>query len=201
MGIRKAQLCAAAMAALLLSACGPAGTPTGAGPSGTTVAGAGTVAPGGGSGNRDACLIGAWAVDVNDMAQQVAAKMSAMRATGSGEGTITLIFGDAMIIKYNSAVIITVPDDPVTMVMKQTMTGDATSTDWTAKDGKLTGAMPANTVTSKIETTIGGQQVPATTTDLGGTLDIGATGLGYTCAGNNATLIAPTVVWKLTRAS
>jgi hypothetical protein len=199
MGIRKAQLCAAAMAALFLTACAPTGAPAGSDPSGTTAAG--TTAPGGGAGDRDACLIGTWAVDVNDMSRQIAAMLQTARGTGAAEGTVTMVFGDTMTVKYDNTVIITVPNDPVSIVFRQTFTGDATSTDWSAKDGKLTGVLPADTVKTKIEMTIGGQQVPPTMTDLGGALDLSANGLGYTCAADSATLIAPTVTWKMTRSS
>lgn len=183
-----------AAAALPMAGCANdgSGTPV-TGPTSTATAGAGTA-------GRDGCLIGTWNVDVNDMAQQTAAKVG-NGATGNGTGTITLVFSDQMTIKYNNVIAI---DSPIggglTMNMKNTFTGDATSTDWTAKDGKLAGTMPANTVTSKIVTTVGGKEVPATTTPLSGSLDMSSGALGYTCSGSKATLITPMVTWNLTKA-
>ncbi|HCT81162.1 MAG TPA: hypothetical protein DGG94_10040 [Micromonosporaceae bacterium] len=185
-----------AVAALPMAGCANDGSGTpGAGTSPTSTATTGT-----GSAGRDGCLIGTWNVDVNDMAQQTATKMG-RGATGTGTGTITLIFGDQMTIKYNNAIAIDSPiGSGLTMNMKNTFAGDATSTDWTAKDGKLAGTMPANTVTSTIVTTVGGKEVPATTTPLSGSLDMSSGALGYTCGGNKATLITPMVTWNLTKA-
>jgi hypothetical protein len=201
MGIRKALLSVAAVTALSLAACTPGSGGTG-GSSPTTVVGGGASATLAAGSDRDGCLTGSWSVDVPDLGRQVAAKMQAVSATasGTGEGTILLIFGDSMTIKYDNSLIVTVPNPPVTMVFKETFTGDAASTDWSAKNGKLTGTMPAGGVQTKTEMTIGGQQVPPTMTPLGGSLDLGSAGLGYTCSGNSATLDSGVAVWKMTRA-
>lgn len=106
-----------------------------------------------------------------------------------------------MTIKYDNAIVIDSPiSNGITMEMKNTFTGEATSTDWTAMDGKLAGTMPANGVTSKIEMTVGGTTVPTTTTPLTGALNMSEGQLGYTCSGSNATFISPAVTWHLTKA-
>lgn len=184
----------AGAAALSLAACNTPGTDSAAGgPSASNPAG-GAQASG-----RDGCLTGTWNVDVNDMAQQTAAKVG-NGATGAGTGTITLVFGNQMTIKYQNVITITSSVNGLPMVMKNTYSGEATSTDWTAKDGKLAGTMPANGVTSKIDMSIAGREVPSTSTPLGGSLNMSDGTLGYTCSGNKATLISPAVTWHLTKA-
>lgn len=194
----KAVLLIAVAVAASLAACTPdrPGTP---GAAGASAGNPSSAAPGAPATGRDGCLTGTWKVDVNDLAQQTAAKLGS-GATGSGSGTITLDFGDQMTIKYNNVITINSPlSAGLTMVMKNTFTGDATSTDWRATDGKLAGTMPANTVKSTIVATVGGRAAPPMTTPFSGALDMSAGALGYTCSGNAATFTTPMVTWHLTK--
>jgi len=159
-----------------------------------------SVTPGGvAAADRDACLIGTWKVDVTDMARQGAAQINA-GATGTGSGTVTLVFGDHMAIKYDTVIDMNGTVNGQTMVLKSTITGDASSTDWVAKDGDLSGTMSANTVTAKTAGTIDGKDVPVTVKPFDGALDLAPGALGYTCSGNKATFTTPTLTWRLTKA-
>jgi hypothetical protein len=200
MRIRTAVLCVFAVTTLSVTACTPGSGSPGSSATPSTVVGAGSSATVAAGGGRDGCLTGTWSVDVTDLASQVAAKMQSRAARGSAEGTLTVLFGDNMTIKYGNTLIITVPNDPTTIVFKETFTGNAVSTDWSAKDGKLAGSMPADTVKTKIDMTVGGKQVPSTITQLSGTLDLASGAIGYTCDGSKATLTSGVAVWKLTRA-
>jgi hypothetical protein len=180
----KALLFVAALAALpLTTSCraDPAMTP-----------GAGAAA------DRDACLIGTWNVDVTDMAKQAAAQINS-GANGIGSGTVTLGFGDHMAINYDTVADIDGTVNGQTMILRITITGDASSTDWAAKDGNLSGTMAANTVTAKTEGTLGGKAVPVTVKPFDGALDLAPGALGYTCSGSKATLTTPTLTWRLTK--
>ncbi|WP_412543546.1 hypothetical protein R8Z50_14000 [Longispora sp. K20-0274] len=189
----------AAAALTLVTACTP-DDPATPSSSGSPAAGATSAAAAPAGAGRDRCLTGTWKVDVADLAQQTAAKVG-HGATGAGTGTITLVFGPTMTIKYADVIAITSPlSAGLTMTSTNTFTGEATSTDWVAKDGRLGGTMPANTVTSKIVTTINGRESPTTTTPFSGALDMSAGQLGYTCSGNAATFSTPMVTWHLTKA-
>src|SRR5688572_15072428 len=107
MRVKSVLLIGVAVTALSLAACTSEGTspPSAAGsgaPSGNPSSAA---SPTGGSATvsgRDACLLGGWKVDVDDMAKQAAEKVG-RGATGKGSGTITLNFGDKMTINYANA--------------------------------------------------------------------------------------------------
>jgi hypothetical protein len=148
--------------------------------------------------DRDACLIGTWRVDVTDMAKQAAAQINS-GATGTGSGTVTLVFGDHMAIKYDTVIDLNGTVNGQTMVLESTITGDASSTDWVAKDGNLSGTMSTNTVTAKTAGTIDGKDVPVTVKPFEGALDLAPGALGYTCSGNKATFTTPTLTWHLTK--
>ncbi len=181
----KALLLVAALAALpLITSCSADPSPT-----------PGAAAPA----DRDACLIGTWKVDVTDMAKQAAAQINS-GATGTGSGTVTLVFGDHMAIKYDTVVDLDGTVNGQTMVLKSTITGDSSSTDWVAKDGNLSGTMSANSVTAETAGTIGGKDVPVTVKPFDGALDLAPGALGYTCSGNKATFTTPTLTWHLTKA-
>lgn len=203
MRVKAILLAGAAGAALTLAGCGSTGTPsaTGSASGNPSIAPSSEASGGASVAGRDGCLIGTWKVDVDDMAKQAAAKVGP-GATGKGTGAITLVFGDKMTITYADAVInINAPiHESLTMDMKNTFKGEATSTDWVAKDGKLAGTMPTNSVTSTIKMTMGGKDVPQTTTPFQGALDLSEGNLGYTCSGSTATFISPLVTWKLTKA-
>jgi hypothetical protein len=190
-------------AALALSACGPEdSTATPAGGTGTENAAnpAGGGGGGGGTSGHDSCLMGTWKVDVPDMARQAAAKMASLNATGTGTGDITVVFADQMTITYNNSVGINAPmSSGLSMDMTFTYTGSATSTEWQARDGKLSGVMPTNGVKVDIVTTIGGQSVPSQF-PFQGALDLSQGVLDYTCGGNTASFTNPAVTWHLTKA-
>jgi len=183
------------LVAAALAACGPDSASSGPG-TGTGTNNAGAAASG-----RDSCLMGTWKVDVPDMARQAAGLMRTSGSEGSGTGNITLVFGDQMSITYDNAVIaITTPmGSGLSMKVTSTYTGTASSTDWQAKDGKLAGTMPTNTVTNKMVASVGGQEVAMPTIPFSGSLDMSKGALDYTCAGSSATLVGP-VTWKLTKA-
>jgi hypothetical protein len=208
MRVKAVLLIGAAITALSLAACsssGDSGTPNAAGSNPATTAPSAEASPttGGAGGTvtgRDGCLMGSWKVDVDDMAKQTAERVG-RGATGKGTGAITLAFGDKMSIKYDNTVIaIKAPvSEGLVMDMKNTFKGEAISSDWVAKDGKLGGTMPSNTVKSTITMSMGGQTVPSTTTPFEGALDLAQGNLGYTCSGSTATFISPIVTWKLTK--
>jgi hypothetical protein len=181
----KALLLVAALAALPLT------TSCSADPALTPGAGAGA--------DRDACLIGTWKLDVTDMAKQAAAQINS-GANGTGSGTVTLVFGDHMAINYDAVADINGTVSGQTMVLKITVTGDASSTDWAAKDGNLSGTMAASAVTAKTEGTLDGKAVPVTVKPFDGALDLAPGTLGYTCSGNKATLTTPKLTWRLAKA-
>jgi len=194
--MRVKALLLAVVAVAALSACGndDPGTPGANGTAGTA-----TGAPAGNAQGRDGCLMGTWKVDVNDMGQQTAAKVGS-GAEGSGTGTLTVVFGSELKITYANAIVVDVPVSSMKMNMKSSFEGDAVSTDWAAKDGKLSGSMNSSNVKNSIVTTVGGVTVPASTAvPLEGSLDLAKT-VAYTCSGNNATISGPGVVWKMTKA-
>ena len=184
-----------ALAVAALAACGPDSE------SYTPSTGTGTENAAAAATGRDGCLIGTWKVDVPDMARQAAGLMRQTGAEGTGTGDITLVFGDQMSITYNNAVIaITTPmGSGLSMKITSTYTGTASSTDWQAKEGKLGGTMPTNTVTNTMVASVGGQTVAMPTIPFSGALDMSQGTLSYTCAGSSATLTGP-VTWKLTKA-
>jgi hypothetical protein len=180
-------------AAAALSACGtetPVATP------GTTGATGGPA--GNAGGDRDGCLIGTWNVDVNDVGQQAAAKIGS-GAVGSGTGTLKVTFGDEMRISYGNTIVMDMKFSDQTMNMKSTFTGDATSSDWKAKDGKITGTMASNNVTNSAVASVGGVTVPTGTSVPFSSLNLSET-VGYTCSGSNATISGPGITWKLSKA-
>jgi hypothetical protein len=181
----KALLLVAALAALPLATSCSADTPVTPGPAA--------------AGDRDACLIGTWKVDVTDMAKQAAAQVNSA-ATGTGSGEVTLVFGDEMSINYDTVADINGTVGGQIMVVKITITGDARSTDWAAKDGDLSGTMAANAITAKSEGTLDGKAVPVKVTPFDGALDLAPGALGYTCSGDKAILTTPKLTWRLTKA-
>ncbi|WP_203911390.1 hypothetical protein [Rhizocola hellebori] len=190
----KAILLALATAAAL-SACGTE-TPV-ATPDTTSNPGATTGAPAGG-GDRDSCLMGTWKVDVNNIAQQTAS-MIGSGAVGTGAGTLTVAFGSEMKVTYGNTVSMDMKIGDKTMNMKSTFAGDATSTNWKTKDGKLTGTMSSNNVTNSAVATVGGVTVPTPTSVPFSALNLSET-VNYTCSGSNATISGSGVSWKLTKA-
>jgi hypothetical protein len=192
--MRVKALLLALAAAASLSACGtetPVETP---GTTGATGAPAGNT----GGGDRDSCLIGTWNVDVNDLGQQLAA-MIGSGAVGSGTGTLKVTFGNEMKVSYGNTIAMDMKIADKTMNMKSTFAGDATSTDWKAKDGKITGTMSANNVTNSAVATVGGVTVPTPTSIPFSSLNLSET-VNYTCSGSNATISGSGVAWKLTKA-
>lgn len=171
MRVKALPLAGLVAALALVAACTPDDPAATSSPGAAASAGATSSAqPAGGApaAGRDRCLTGTWKVDVADLAQQTAAKVG-HGATGTGTGSITLVFGPAMTITYANVIAInTTLSAGLSMTNTNTFTGAATSTDWVARDGKLGGTMPTNTVTSKIVTTINGRESPTTTTPFSG---------------------------------
>lgn len=192
---------AAVLAVGALTACGPDESPNVAasGPQ-ADATGSPRAAGGGDAADRDPCLIGTWNVDVDDMAKQVAARVG-NGATGSGTGTLTLTFGDTMKIAYaNTVNVDTTIGSGLKMTISDAFSGDASSSDWKAQNGKISGTMPASTVTTKITAKVGGKEQAVPPIPLNGTLDLAQGTIGYTCSGNSATLSASSVTWKLSKA-
>jgi len=186
-----------AAGAMFVSACSanPA-APSTPGGSGTQPA----VGGGGGSADRDGCLIGTWKVDVDDMAKQAAAMLPMPGTSGKGTGNITLAFADTMSISYDANIAITTPIGDNDMTIDSTYTGTAVSDDWSATGGALKGTMPTNNVKADLKASVGGQTVPMTSIPFQGALDLDEGNLSYTCSGSLASLKGPGVTWKLTKA-
>ena len=176
---------------LALTACGPsdAGSGSGAPPAGA------------GAGRADACLVGTWNVDVADVAQQAAALMRTGPGRGTAEGTITVIVGDTLTIRYANTLIIVSDTAGRTVGVRDSYQGDAVSTDYTAKDGKILGTLPASSVTKTTAVIVGTQTQPATSSQIPGALDLAQGQTTYTCSGSRATIgTGTTITWKLTKA-
>jgi hypothetical protein len=187
-----------------VSACGPETSSTGSGASGGASAQASTAASaatgGGSAAGRDACLLGTWQLDVDDMAHQIAAKLP-NNATGRSSGTVTLTFGDTMKITYANSVIITTPmSTGLTMTITDKFDGSAESADWKAESGKISGTMPTDNVKTTITMKVGNREQAAPPQQLGGALDLSQGVLDYTCSGSSATMSNSAVSWKLTKA-
>src|SRR4051812_21037016 len=103
-GRSRAQALALASLLLGVTACGPAAS-TGAASSAGATSASGSGAAGGGAG-RDGCLAGTWAVDMQDLAQQAAARLT-KPGQGTAEGSIKVTFGDAMSIVYADTLTLT----------------------------------------------------------------------------------------------
>jgi hypothetical protein len=184
------------VATVPLAACGPDGAGGGTGSGGGPAGGGGT----GGSAHAEACLVGTWAVDVADVARQAAA-LAKNPSQGTAEGTITMTFGDTLTIHYASSQTIVSPASNGLLVgVKQSYAGDAVSSDYVAKDGKITGTMPADSVTMSTSVIVGGKTQPAQSGKLPGALDISKGLTNYTCSGSSATIANGTVTWKLSKA-
>ncbi len=201
MKLRHLAVAALALCALALAACGPDdGAANGSGASGSATATA-TVGGGGqAASGRDGCLLGTWAVDLQDLANSTAAKLPG-GGTGTSSGSITVVFGDAMTLTYDATLTVVAPASSGLSVGAQNIyAGTATSTDYQAKDGKLAGTMQTNTVTMKLSVIVGNQTKAASTAPLSGALDLAQSATTYTCAGSNLTLNTSGVVWHLTKA-
>lgn len=191
-----------APALVLLTACGPkSGTPDAAS------------SGGGGSPDRDSCLIGTWQVDVNDLAHEMVGMMQSLGgaamsgATATSDGTITVVFGDSMTITYGSVITLNSSAGSLPIVEKITYSGSAKSDDWTAKNGAIKGTMSSNDFKIEMTETMAGQPIPLGTLPVSGGMDLGAGNVSYTCSGGSGTIsvAAPnpvsSVTWKLTRSA
>jgi hypothetical protein len=173
-----------------LAACGPEAD---GGSGGGGNAGAG--------GRAEACLIGTWNVDVADVAQQAAALLRNGGGRGSAEGTITVIFGDTLTIRYADTLTIVSDSAGRAIGVRDSYQGDAVSTDYTAKDGKILGTLPGSAVTKTTAVIVGTQTQPATSGRIAGALDLAQGQTTYTCSGSTATIgTGTTITWKLTKA-
>jgi hypothetical protein len=199
MKLRYLLVSALALCAIPLAACGPdEGTPGGSG--GTATASRTSAGGGGGAATgRDGCLTGTWKVDLDDLADRTAAKLPG-GGEGAGTGTITLSFDDAMTITYDAVLTITSTSSSGLKVgVQDTYAGAAASTDYQAKDGKLTGTMQTNTVTMKIAVIVGDRTQAASTGPLSGVVDLARGDTTYDCSGSNLTLQTSGIVWHLTK--
>lgn len=194
----------ALLAVLALAGCGPsdggsAGSGATPGASGGAAAGGGG-GGGAGSGRVDACLVGTWNVDLAALATQAAGLMRNGGGTGTAEGTMTVTFGDALTIHYANTLTLYSEASGMKIGVKDSYAGDAVSTDYSAKDGKIKGTMPGETVTKTTAVIVGDQTQPGKTGTIPGTLDLTNGLTSYTCDGSAAALNNGTVTWKLSRA-
>ncbi|WP_212841908.1 hypothetical protein [Catellatospora sp. IY07-71] len=186
----RAPLAALVLATTLATAACTGETPsaTSPAPSGTTGATIAAVDPPA-AGDRDACLAGKWSADVDAMAENVSKMGGMTNATGSGTGNLTLEFGDQMTITYDDVVFsLTMEISGSKAVGKNTVNGSATSTEYHAKDGKITGVMPGGKISTKTVVVLNGVETPTTTGGYDGNLDLSKGTLAYTCSGDTATL-------------
>jgi hypothetical protein len=175
-------LCAAPLAACRSGHAADAGTP------GATAHG------------RDACLLGTWSVDLPDLANATAAKLPG-GGTGTSSGSITVTFGDTMKLDYDATLTVTSKSsNGLDVGVQDVYSGTATSTDYQADGGKLTGTMATNTVTLKLAVIVGTHTQPASTAPLSGVLDLSQGNTTYACGGSNLTLTTSGTVWHLTKA-
>jgi hypothetical protein len=193
MRLRGPVLAALLLAALPLAACDqspntPAGSPS-AGGGGASAAG------------RDACLSGSWKVDLQDLATQAAAKLPNGGGHGSSDGSITVTFGDTMAIVYGTNLtLVSDASNGLSIGVRNSYEGTATSNDYQAHDGHITGTMATNTVALKTAVIVGSQTQDASTGPLAGTLDLAQGVTSYTCGASTLTLDNDTVSWHLTKA-
>ena len=199
-GRSRAQALVLASLLLGVAACGSpesTGEPSGAG--GGTGAAAGGAAGGAG---RDDCLTGTWAVDVQELARQAATR-STTPGEGTAEGTITVSFGEALSIVYaNTFTLTSKTSGGLAVGVQDTYEGTASSTDYRAEGGHLTGSMATNTVTKTTAVVVGTQIQPAASAPLSGVLDLAQGVTSYTCSGSALTLSTGDgfVDWHLTKA-
>ncbi|WP_191842049.1 hypothetical protein [Catellatospora chokoriensis] len=178
----------------------PGTTPTSSGAPGAA-ASASAAAPSAATaaGGQDSCLTGKWKADVDAMAK-AAARLGG--GEGAGSGSITMEFADQMTIAYDNAIITiksTVSGSNVEA--KMTISGTATSTTYTAKDGKIGGVMPGGKITTKSVMTMNGVETPMPAGAFDGNIDLSKNTLSYTCSGNRAELNNGYVSWPLTKVS
>ncbi|GHJ44392.1 hypothetical protein Cs7R123_17340 [Catellatospora sp. TT07R-123] len=196
----------AAVAVLLLSACGPedgtgaTGATAGASTGASASVGAAASPAGGGSADRDGCLLGTWKVDVADMAAQAAKMLPQAGVEGKGTGDITLAFADKLTITYDANIAISVPLNGMTMKVDSKYTGSAVSSDWTSAGGKIAGTMPTDDVKADMKATIGGKTAPMPSIPFKGAMNLSEGNLAYTCSGSSATMTGPGVTWHMTKA-
>jgi hypothetical protein len=174
MRIKTLVVCALGAGALFVGGCGPdtsdSGTTTGGGAS----AGAGANA---GNGDRDACLIGTWNVDVNDMAAQAASITSQPGARGSATGTIVLTFGDKMTITYTTMAI-TTPISGAEMISTP-LSREPRATTGSPRTASSRGIKHGH---SEHAARVGGQTIPMTAMPFQGA-STSQGNLDYTCSG------------------
>jgi hypothetical protein len=185
----------AVVAAAALAACGPdtSGSTSGPGSSATSAAPAAAA-------GRDACLTGTWHVDVQDLATQTATK-AGKGGRGTGSGTITVTFGDAMTIDYAYVLTITTPSSQgMAIGVKDDFRGAASSTDYQASGGHLTGTMATNTVSLTTSIIVNGHAQGGSAQALNGVLDLSKGVTSYTCSGSSMTMANGVSTWHLSKA-
>jgi hypothetical protein len=174
-----------AASALTMSACG---------------GGAGNQAAGGG---HDACLLGTWTVDMQNLAGQFPKVLPYPGGTGQGTGTVSVTFGDQMTVDYADHFDVTVSIGGFPSVMSVSYKGSSASTQWQTTDGKLTGAMDtgkAVTIDTVLKNAYTSKAVDAPS---GGDLKLSGEAYNYTCSGGSATISGQkqgSIVWKLSKA-
>jgi hypothetical protein len=193
-------------AALLLGACSSdeeapeaTGTPSASGtPDGDGGAGGGA---GGGGGSDRECLIGTWALDVQDLANQIVTIMGVPGATATADGPVTVVFGEDIEVTWGTTLTVTMPRSEGTIEMTAVYTGSQVGTDWTATDGVIRATPGVNDLDVNMTVLVNGQAVPMDVPlpELG---TLGSVDSTYTCSGDSATVTgpAPSPTWRLTRA-
>ncbi len=156
---------------------------------------------GSGAANRDACLNGTWTMDSASLFAAVDASTGGVSAQTKTTGTVTVTFDDKMTITYNTAMMVDAAvGGAVGASTKTTFTGSASSTDYQATKGTITGSMPADTITAKAVTTTGVagtsvQQTQDGTVSPAVSLNDGP--IRYTCSATALTLEGDGATWKL----
>lgn len=191
-----------ASATLLIAACGPdsASSDETAAPGASDTAGGGDTG-GGGAADRDDCLVGTWQLDVQDVADQLAALMGVPGVAVEADGPVTVVFDSGIEVIYETTLAITMPGGDPPMVGTAVYSGSQVSSDWTASDGVLTAVPGESDFTIDMSFSVGGETVPIDIPlpELG---DLGGADATYTCSGDSATVTAPAPAptWQLTRA-
>jgi hypothetical protein len=151
---------------------------------------------------HDPCLLGTWTVDMEDLASQFPKVVPYPGGTGQSSGTVTVTFADQMTVQYANHFDVSVSIGGFPSVMSVDYQGTASSTEWRATDGRLTGAMEAGTsvaVNAVLKNAYTSKSVDA---PARGDLRLSDEAHNYTCTGTAATISAPNqtaIAWKLAK--
>jgi hypothetical protein len=153
--------------------------------------------------DRDQCLAGTWKVSGATLAESYSGLSMLPGASVSGEGENTVVFGEKLVITYGATVKVTAGAGPVDFTA--VYSGRSESTDWKAKDGKLSATFSSSDAKVDLTGTVAGQPVSQQSLPLTGTIDPSKGNVTYTCSASGAAIQTTdsglTAEWVLTKVS